>query len=241
MNLDLIARAVLVVVFGGFATLTAARLQFASPDATALDMAAMLIKLVFLILVSVLAIVRLPPLRNSIGWEPRVSALAGTFLLLALVALPQDELHPAIRSLAIILIVCGSALSVYSLYWLGRSFSIMAQARKLVTGGPYGIVRHPLYVSEAIASLGVVLNQFSPEAVALFVLQLAFQLRRAANEERVLRAEFPEYESYARSTPRIFPDIRRWMNGKPAEFEPNYLDTTAAAKVAAAKHSRQPG
>ena len=55
------------------------------------------------------------------------------------------------------MIVFGTLASVYCLYYLGRSFSIMACARELVTHGPYGVIRHPLYVAEAITVLGIII------------------------------------------------------------------------------------
>jgi protein-S-isoprenylcysteine O-methyltransferase Ste14 len=206
---DLAARAALIFIFAVFGTLGAQRIVETWATLPVVDLTAMALKLVFLVLVVALAIFRRPPVRSASGWEPRVSALLGTFLLLALGALEQPELHPAVRWTASAWIVLGSLLALCSLWWLGRSFSIMAQARKLVTAGPYHLVRHPLYASEAIAAVGVVLNQFSLTALALFLAQLGFQLRRIHNEECVLASQFPEYRSYAQSTPMLIPRMFR--------------------------------
>ena len=170
-----------------------------------LDLAAQLAGLAFIVLVLGVAIVRLKPVRSAEGWEPRASAILGTFLTLSLAALPQVDAGPAWRITAILLIVTGSLLSAWVLGWLGRSFSITAQARRLVTTGPYAIVRHPLYVCEEIAVIGVTLMCFSPVAVVIAAVQWLFQLRRMHNEERVLSAAFPEYEAYAAQTPKIIP------------------------------------
>jgi protein-S-isoprenylcysteine O-methyltransferase Ste14 len=93
--------------------------------------------------------------------------------------------------------------------WLGRSFSIMAEARGLVTRGPYAIVRHPLYVAEEIAVIGMVLLNWSLLAVLLACAQWALQLRRMRHEEEVLETAFPDYASYAARTPRWLPALRR--------------------------------
>ena len=106
---------------------------------------------------------------------------------------------------ALVLILVGWISSVYVLLWLGRAFSIMAQARRLVLTGPYAIVRHPLYLCEEAAVLGIALTHLSIEAVLIVFVQWLFQLRRMTNEEKVLRAAFPEYDDYAKRTPKVIP------------------------------------
>jgi protein-S-isoprenylcysteine O-methyltransferase Ste14 len=164
-----------------------------------------LASLTFLCLVAFLALVRLKPLRRAEGIEPRVTAMIATFLMVSIALVDSHEPFPGAALVGTCLVAVGSALSVYSLAWLGQSFSIMAEARRLVTGGPYAIVRHPLYVTEAIAVLGIVLLHWSLLAVLAFALQLCLQFRRMRNEEEVLRAAFPEYAAYADRTPRWFP------------------------------------
>jgi protein-S-isoprenylcysteine O-methyltransferase Ste14 len=103
----------------------------------------------------------------------------------------------------------GTIFSIYCLHYLGRSFSIMASARELVTHGPYGVVRHPLYLAEGISTVGVILLNWSIWAVMLGLVQMALQFRRMLNEEKVLRAAFPEYADYAARVPMIVPGLRR--------------------------------
>jgi protein-S-isoprenylcysteine O-methyltransferase Ste14 len=107
------------------------------------------------------------------------------------------------------MILLGTLLSIYCLYFLGKSFSIMATARSLVSTGPYGIVRHPLYLAEAITVAGIILAHWSPLAVLLGLSQLAFQVRRMFNEEAVLRSAFSEYEDYSAKVPMMIPDFGR--------------------------------
>lgn len=163
--------------------------------------------LAFLVLIIGMTIVRYPPLRSAEGLEPRLSALAGTFLAGALSLLPPVSIAPAVTIAAVGLSALGALLSSYVLLWLGRSFSIMAQARKLVTSGPYRVVRHPLYCAEALMALGLTLLVLSPAAVAILLVQAAFQLRRMFNEERVLRTQFTDYEDYAERVPMLIPRL----------------------------------
>lgn len=209
--LDFLGRAVLVAFSGALATLKAISIVrlAKTPNADVLEILSHAASLSFVLLVIFLALFRLKPMRGAQGWEPRFSALAGSLLPMAPLALPLAEMPAWARIVALALIAIGWLLSVYVLAWLGRSFSVMAQARKLVVAGPYGVVRHPLYLAEEIAVLGILLLYFSPIALGIGVIHWLFQLRRMANEEAVLRSAFPEYESYSKSTPRVIPRLSR--------------------------------
>ena len=207
---DLAGRATLIGVFGFVMTTKIAGIiaMLQSPEGPRfLDLAANLASLAFVMLVVGMTIVRLRPVRNADGIEPRISALLGTGMSLAIVLLPKAEIGMPLQIAALILIGAGWVLSTYVLLWLGRAFSIMAQARRLVTGGPYAIVRHPLYICEQIAVIGIAINHLSVEAALIVVVQWLFQLRRMTNEEKVLRAAFPEYDDYAKRTPKVIPRL----------------------------------
>ena len=51
--------------------------------------------------------------------------------------------------------------AVSCLSWLGRSYSITASARKLVTSGPDSILRHPLYACEILLMTGLMIVNLS--------------------------------------------------------------------------------
>jgi protein-S-isoprenylcysteine O-methyltransferase Ste14 len=188
-----------------------------SSDFEVLRLLSEVANLAFLILIVATAAVRLKPLRSAEGIEPRVTALAGTFAMVFLIMIPPTiPLSPAFKVFALCLTVVGFTLSAYVLFWLGRSFSIMAEARRLVTAGPYAIVRHPLYSVEEIAVLGVLLLHLSLPAVLLVAVQWSLQLRRMHNEERVLTRAFPDYGDYAAKTPRFFPRLAAWPARKTA-------------------------
>jgi protein-S-isoprenylcysteine O-methyltransferase Ste14 len=81
----------------------------------------------------------------------------------------------------------------------------MAEARRLIVHGPYALVRHPLYVCEEIAVIGIFIQVISPVALIVLIAHGVFQIRRMLHEERVLNDAFPEYENYAQRTPRLIP------------------------------------
>jgi protein-S-isoprenylcysteine O-methyltransferase Ste14 len=183
--------------------------QRAASPTWLLDVAHSALLVAFSTLAVALTVLRRPSKAAAVGLEPRLSAIIGTFLIVTITLLPPVEVNIPVKVIALIIMTIGVGLSVYCLAWLGQSYSIMATARKLVTGGPYCFVRHPLYAAELLGIVGITLANFSLPAIAIFLATAAFQLRRAINEEGVLRAAFPEYEQYSRQVPRFIPRLQK--------------------------------
>lgn len=179
----------------------------APPGVYAVNIAMRLSLIGFFAVTVASVVLRGRPVDRAQGIEPRLSALLGTLLITAVAFLPRRDLSPELSLLSTALILCGSTLAIMVLLRLGRSFSVMAEARQLVTGGIYAHIRHPLYVAEEIAAIGCAMQFFSLWAVLLIIVQFGFQLRRMANEERVLERRFPEYAHYRQRTARLIPGI----------------------------------
>ena len=166
--------------------------------------------LLFVAMMIALTIVREQPRLKAPGSWPRISAVLGTNLILfGVFFLPaRGPLNIYESAASSVLILTSNILCVVVLRRLGRSFSIMAEARALVTDGPYALVRHPLYLVEEIGIIGAFIQVASWPAVVLFAVHFAFQLQRMRNEERVLLHAFPrEYRAYAARTARFIPGI----------------------------------
>jgi protein-S-isoprenylcysteine O-methyltransferase Ste14 len=185
-----------------------ASLDLATADARILaDLASKLAKQVFFITLALLLVLRRKPLGKASGFYPRFAAIAGMWLGGAIVLLPERELSVPLNVASTLLILCGIVFALYAVIELGRSFSVMPEARRLVTNGPYGVIRHPVYLGEAVALAGVTLQYLSPWALALLALQCIFQLERMKNEELVLSRAFPDYQDYAARTARLLPGL----------------------------------
>jgi protein-S-isoprenylcysteine O-methyltransferase Ste14 len=206
--LEWAARTTIVAVFTALAALNLAGIYQSAPidgPEKLLTIAASLANCMFLMLIAATALTRLSPVLKAKGIEPRVSALLGTFLCMALVVLPKADLGPVLSIASTMLIMTGAVLSFIVLRWLGKSFSILAEARRLVTAGPYRIVRHPLYLCEGVALLGATLHVISPLAIVIIVTIALLQFRRMINEEAILTSAFPQYRAYAARTPLVIP------------------------------------
>ncbi len=89
-------------------------------------------------------------------------------------------------------------------------------ASKLVTSGPFGFVRNPLYCGNIImyCGIGIMSNALFPflqlAAVAYFIFQYFFIVRE---EEYFLQTKFgEEYDQYKKNVPRFFPRLIAYQN-----------------------------
>ncbi len=208
-TLDIAARCAAIGIFVLLAGLSFAALIATSRQKAALpELVADLCVFALFLLEAAFVALRPMPVAKAAGLAPRLAALLGTWLMALMVVLPpRPESPPSLAIAGSVLGLAGAALAIVAVLSLGRSFSIMAEARRLVTVGPYRLVRHPLYVAEEIAIGGVVVGHFSPLAAALFAVQAGCQVWRARNEERVLAASFAEFAPYRERTPGLLPSI----------------------------------
>jgi protein-S-isoprenylcysteine O-methyltransferase Ste14 len=95
---------------------------------------------------------------------------------------------------------------------LGRNWSVSLELReghRLVTGGVYAHVRHPMYASFflwGIMQALLVANWFAGLA-GLFAVTLLYAMR-TGREEAMMRSAFgAEYEAYAARTRRLLPGV----------------------------------
>ncbi|HEX3244893.1 MAG TPA: isoprenylcysteine carboxylmethyltransferase family protein [Chloroflexota bacterium] len=170
-----------------------------------LDVAHQTLASVFLVLVGALCLTRKAPLTQRAGLLPIVVALAGTFIMAFPATQPRITDDRWLLTLAGLLIIAGLAYAIYAVSSLRSCFGLAAEARGLVTSGAYRQVRHPVYLGELIAALGVLLPVLTPLTGMTFVLFVAAQGYRIHLEERVLSAAFEDYDAYRRRVPLLVP------------------------------------
>lgn len=173
-----------------------------------LDIARDASSIVYFGLIIALVLFRRVPLARSTGILPRAVALVSVTMAVARPKLLEFAVLPLwLETATIVLTVLGTVASVAVLIRLGRSFSLLPEARALVTDGPYRLIRHPLYAAEELGNIGIMLQYVQPWSLLIEIVSIATQLWRISFEERVLAQAFPEYADYARRTRRLIPGI----------------------------------
>ena len=131
-------------------------------------------------------------------------AAVGTWLPLAI--RPADG-PTVVADVGFALQLVGVALATMSFVSLGRSFGIVAANRGLTTAGPYGVVRHPIYLGHLLTLTGVLMASPSYLNGAILVVAVIAMFLRIRAEERVL-TDSGSYAEYRKAVPwRLLPHV----------------------------------
>jgi protein-S-isoprenylcysteine O-methyltransferase Ste14 len=153
---------------------------------------------------------RLPSLGSrGEGWVLIQGVLA---IALAISGLAGPVLDGAARTLAavigMLLIAAGITLGWGAIVRQRRQFTAlprpMSRAR-LVTDGPYRLVRHPMYGAMVLAACGWASLTASPPTCLLAILALDFFDLKSRREEIWLVEKFTDYDAYREHTRRLIP------------------------------------
>ena len=161
----------------------------------------------FYMLLALLIMTRSPAKAQADGLLPRIAAFVGTYLPWTITFFGKTDQAALPNLLSTACVLIGIIMMLVTIRHLGRSFSLVPQARSVVQTGPYRWIKHPLYFSEEIALLGGVLPYLTPVTVIVLVLHIAVQACRILYEEDLLRRNCPEYSSYEASRWRLIPYV----------------------------------
>jgi protein-S-isoprenylcysteine O-methyltransferase Ste14 len=112
----------------------------------------------------------------------------------------------AVAALGAVLSLLGLLLLAWSWISLERAATPFPQPKpgaRLVEGGPYAFVRHPMYVAALLFFLGYGLATSPAALVPLAALGLLFR-NKAAFEEELLVARYAGYREYRERVPGAF-------------------------------------
>ena len=119
-----------------------------------------------------------------------------------------------VATLAVVLAMAAGFLAVWARRTLGREWSFEArlvESHRMVTTGPYAIVRHPIYAAMLGLWIATALAVARPWGIAIGLpFMLAGTWMRVTIEDGLLRGAFGEaFEAWARRTPAVIPFARR--------------------------------
>jgi len=78
---------------------------------------------------------------------------------------------------------------------------------RLVTSGPYKVIRHPMYSAVLLTFLPFVLDRPSFYLTIIFLALVTTLFVKLNYEETLLKAHFKEYEEYSKHSRRLIPFI----------------------------------
>jgi protein-S-isoprenylcysteine O-methyltransferase Ste14 len=154
---------------------------------------------------------------NEMRPEQRRIIMASAVYLLVIFLLPGFDVRygwsnvPAWLSLVADVIVLAS----YILYMLVLKTNTFAsrvieveQGQQVITGGPYALVRHPMYLAMILMMTASPLALGSYWAMLPSILFILLLAARAKNEEELLQKELKGYNEYMQQTRyRLFPGV----------------------------------
>lgn len=120
--------------------------------------------------------------------------LLGASLPLLVFPIDSDPIVP--REVCGVIMLTGLFIQVSAKLILGRSFGIVAANRGIKVGGPYRVIRHPIYAGYTISHIGFLLAFPSLWNAVLYSAELAIQVTRLLREESLLKQD-QSYRDYA--------------------------------------------
>lgn len=123
-------------------------------------------------------------------------------------------LRDAMLIAGLLLLVAGAVVNVWGRVVLGSAWANQIriyEGHRLMTTGPFALVRHPLYASLIWIFIGGSLIYASPLSLVLtLAVFVPMMYVRAKKEDAVLAASFTgEYEEYRTGTGMLFPKVWR--------------------------------
>ena len=112
----------------------------------------------------------------------------------------------------LVVLAAGVSLRTWAIVTLGRLFKfvvVIQDGHRVVTSGPYRLLRHPSYTGGLVAFLGagIALDSWLSILALVLIPLLAVLVRIHFEEAQLATALGPEYTRYASRTHRLVPGL----------------------------------
>jgi protein-S-isoprenylcysteine O-methyltransferase Ste14 len=153
---------------------------------------------------------------SLIGFALQMLGLAFVWFARRPIFTPIAETGKPLEILLAAVAIAASISSVWimlaAIRVLGKQWSLTArvlEGHKLITSGPYAMVRHPIYTALLSMTLATGLAQSNWLALLIAILvYLTGTMIRIKSEEKLLKETFgTEYEEFARRVPALIPHL----------------------------------
>ncbi len=138
-----------------------------------------------------------------------VCGLAAALTNLGTIGRVMEPLGDAIRLAGVAVLWAAGLLAGWGIATMGKHLVSGAEVRPdtaLVTGGPFGLVRHPMYLSIVLLWLGASLALLNPALLLGTAILTPVLAARSKLEEEMLTRHFGRaYEEYAARVPMLIP------------------------------------
>lgn len=146
------------------------------------------------------------------GWWVVAQSILMIAVVLLAVMFHGDWTRVGLIALGAVLFALGGYFGIAGVSTLGKNRTAFPEPRAgsvLVQHGIYSRMRHPLYTSVMLASLGWALIWQSIVSFAVALSLIPFFQAKARREEQALHNTYAGYADYARRVPRFLP---RWCD-----------------------------
>lgn len=108
---------------------------------------------------------------------------------------PSHHLIQAFSYIGLFITLLGQFLCIWGIITLRKSFSLLPEAREVVTIGPYKLFHHPIYIGYSMVMFAQVLLYQNLYIFTGFIIAVFLFILRAKFENRKLSI-LPEYNMY---------------------------------------------
>jgi len=159
-----------------------------------------------LIMMGIFCVMRPRPVAVMLDWRAMVSGF-GAFLLPILMLRTNFTGSGLSYKAGVLLEFLGLTLSQVSRIYMGGAFAVLPANRGIVSKGPFGFVRHPVYLGWITLVIGFSVTYPSPWNMLMLVACMALTFWRIHLEEELLGAD-PAYRDYQARVPyRMIPGV----------------------------------